>query len=200
MLKFEYFPCNVYRDEQPEWVDHATRVVQKYLNIYTSCGLLEQTCDMVNDTNLNFLKTYLLAVAPTVLKEQGYLTDKYEFYVKELWGQVFRPGAATNIHVHKNSQLCGWFFLKTPEKGSYPVYYDPRHLKEMIELDYVQEEHLVNASAQVHFNNIKPGTILFSNTWLKHQMSANNSTTETTAIHFTIGATEKNDSHFQTNR
>ena len=199
MLKFEYFPCNVYRDEQPDWVDHSTQVVQKYLNVYMSCGLLDQTSEMVNDTNLNFLKEYLISIAPAVLKEQGYLTDKYDFYVKSLWGQVFQPGASTNVHVHKNSQLCGWFFLKTPENGSYPVYYDPRHLKEMVELDYVQEKQLLHASSQVHFYNINPGTILFSNTWLKHQMSVNNGETETTAIHFIIDAKEKNDTHFQAN-
>ena len=114
MLKFEYFPCNVYRDEQPDWVDHSTQVVQKYLNVYMSCGLLDQTSEMVNDTNLNFLKEYLISIAPAVLKEQGYLTDKYDFYVKSLWGQVFQP-YGPNPPATGVSCLCrGWNSVSSP--------------------------------------------------------------------------------------
>ena len=51
--------------------------------------------------------------------------------------------------------------METPEGGAYPVYHEPRMNKQIVELDYVQGTELTNASSLVHFNNVKPGTILF---------------------------------------
>jgi hypothetical protein len=97
----------------------------------------------------------------------------------------------TNVHVHKNTQLSGWFFLETPENGAYPVYHDPRINKQMIELDYIQSAELTNASTQVHFNSVKPGTILIANSWMQHQLTQNNAQTQTKSVHFMISHRER---------
>ncbi len=60
--------------------------------------------------------------------------DKYELYVAGLWGQDVKCNGSTNVHVHKNSQMCGWFFLETPKGGAYPVYHEPRMNKQMDKL------------------------------------------------------------------
>jgi hypothetical protein len=76
--------------------------------------------------------------------------------------------------------------LDTPEGGAYPVYHEPRMNKQMIELDYVQGPELTNASPSVHFNNVKPGTILMANSWMQHQLTQNNSQEETKSVHFIV--------------
>jgi uncharacterized protein (TIGR02466 family) len=146
---------------------------------------------MANDPDLKFLVDYLLLASDTILREQGYDMDKYELYLSGLWGQDVKCTGGTNVHVHKNSQICGWFFLETPENGSYPVYYDPRMNKQMIELDYVQGPELTNASGYLHFNNVKPGTILFANSWMQHQLTPNASKEETRSIHFIVSHKER---------
>lgn len=191
MDRFEYFPSCVYRDEQPEWVDYTRQVVQKYYDKSASNGVLDQTDHMAGDPDLKFLVDYLLLASDTILREQGYNMDKYELYVSGLWGQDVKCNGSTNVHVHKNSQLCGWFFLDTPEGGAYPVYHDPRMNKQMIELDYVQGLGLTNASSSVHFNNIKPGTILMANSWMQHQLIQNNSQMETKSVHFIVSHKER---------
>jgi hypothetical protein len=103
-----------------------------------------------------------------------------------LWGQDVKCNGGTNVHVHKNSQICGWFFLETPEGGAYPVYHEPRMNKQMVELDYVWKPELTNASSFVHFDNIKPGTILMANSWMQHQLTQNNSQAETKSVHFIV--------------
>ena len=192
MNRFDYFSSCVYRDEQPDWVGYTSQVVKKYYDADQSNGVLDQTGHMANDPDLKFLVDYLVLASDTILREQGYDMDKYELYVSGLWGQDVKCTGGTNVHVHKNSQICGWLFLETPEGGSYPVYHDPRMNKPMVELDYVQGEELTNSSTFVHFNNVKPGTILMANSWMQHQLTQNNAKSETKSVHFIISHKDRN--------
>jgi len=191
MDRYDYFPSCVYRDEQPDWVAYTRQVVQKYHDQVAPNGMLEQTAHMANDPDLKFLVDYLVLASDTILREQGYDMDKYELYVSGLWGQDVKCNGGTNVHLHKNSQICGWFFLETPEGGAYPVYHEPRVHKQMVELDFVQRSELTNASSAVHFANVKPGTILMSNSWMQHQLTQNNAQEQTKSVHFIISHKER---------
>jgi len=188
---YAYFSSNVYRDEYPDWVEYTNQVTQKYYDNTQSNSPLIQTGQMKNDPDLKFLVDYLVQASDAILRDQGYDMNKYELYVSDLWGQGVHCHAGTNIHVHKNSQICGWFFLETPEKGSYPVFHDPRMNKQMVELDYVHGPKLTNANTSVHFNNLKPGTILMTNSWIQHQLTENTSQEQTKSIHFIISHRER---------
>jgi uncharacterized protein (TIGR02466 family) len=191
MDAYTYFPSVVYREEHPDWVGYTLQVAQKYYAAAQNGGVMAQTDHMANDPDLKFLVDYLVLASNTILREQGYDVDKYELYVSGLWGQDVKCNGSTNVHVHKNSQICGWFFLETPVGASYPVYHDPRMNKQMIELDYVQSTELTNASPTVHFNNVKPGTILMANSWIQHQLTPNMAQTETKSIHFIVSHKER---------
>ena len=191
MERYDYFVSHVYREELPDWVQYTRQVVQKYYNDTFDDGALLQTCTMAEDKDLKFLTDYLLLASDTILREQGYNMDKYELYVSGLWGQDVGCTGGTNVHVHKNSQLCGWFFLDTPPGGSYPVYYDPRNNKQMIELDSTQGVELTNASSQVHFNKVFPGTLIMANSWMQHQLTSNTSSEQTRSLHFIISHRER---------
>jgi uncharacterized protein (TIGR02466 family) len=191
MDAYTYFPSAIYREEHPDWVGYTLQVAQKYYAAAQNGGVMAQTDHMANDPDLKFLVDYLVLASNTILREQGYDVDKYELYVAGLWGQDVKCNGSTNVHVHKNSQICGWFFLETPEGGSYPVYHDPRMNKQMIELDYVQSTELTNASTTVHFNNVQPGTILMANSWMQHQLTPNMAQTETKSIHFIVSHRER---------
>lgn len=191
MDRFEYFSSCVYRDEQPEWVGYTRQVVQKYHDQVAPNGMLEQTAHMANDPDLKFLVDYLVLASDTILREQGYDMDKYELCVSGLWGQDVKCNGGTNVHVHKNSQICGWFFLETPEGGAYPVYHEPRMNKQMVELDHARGDTITHASSEVHFNNIKPGTILMANSWMQHQLTQNNTQEQTKSVHFIVSHKER---------
>jgi hypothetical protein len=115
MDAYPYFPSVVYREEHPDWVGYTKQVVQKYYDLTPGDGLLKQTGHMASDPDLKFLVNYLLLASETILRDQGYNMDLYELYVSSLWGQDVKCNGSTNVHVHKNSQLSGWFFLDTPE-------------------------------------------------------------------------------------
>ncbi len=188
---FAYFPSIIYRDEHPEWVDYTLKTTQKYFDFQNNQGTICQTSNMGNDLNMKFLVDYLLTTSQEILISQGYAIDRYEFYLSGLWGQEIKGFIGTDIHVHKNTQLCGWFFLESPEQGSYPVYYDTRMNKEMIELDMIFNGEITNATSSIHFNNVIPGTIILANSWMKHQLTPNMSDKPTKSIHFTISQRDK---------
>jgi hypothetical protein len=108
-----------------------------------------------------------------------------------LWAQETKNGAGTNVHVHKNSQICGWFFLDVPENGTYPIYHDTRMNKQMIELDYIQNDEVTAATPAIHFNNMRPGTAMFSNSWMQHQLGNGSSDLPTRCVHFIVSHKER---------
>lgn len=187
---FSYFPTLIYRDEHPEWTDYLKKVTEKYFMIDEKQTVF-QTSDMKNDSELQFLFDYLLRTSMNILEEQGYIISKYDFFISDLWGQEIKQGGFTDVHVHKNSQICGWIFLETPENGSYPLYYDTRMNKEIIELDAIVNDQIWASTSKIIFNNIFPGTVLLTNSWMKHQLTQNTSVHPTKAIHFIISHKDK---------
>jgi hypothetical protein len=188
---YAYFPALVYRDEHPEWVDYTKEVAQSYFDRAEQQGFVRQTEHMAFDPALKFLTDYLVDASVEILRQQGYLIERYDFYLSGLWGQEASLHGGTDIHVHKHSQVCGWLFLETPKDGAHPVYYDTRKNKEMVSLDTARSEELNNASQAVHFNSVKPGTVLFANSWMQHQMLPSRTEEKTVTIHFTVSHREK---------
>jgi hypothetical protein len=192
MDSFAYFPTVIYRDERPDLVEETLSVVNRAFNEtnQTNQGLI-QTKNLIDEFSLKTLMNYILLSSVNILKEQGYDVEKYDFYLSGFWGQELKKSNGTNVHLHKNSQICGWFFLEVPENGSFPIYYDTRVNKAMIELDFVQNNEIKIATDTIFFNNVLPGTVLFNNSWMKHQLSFNNSDLPTKCLHFIVCHKEK---------
>lgn len=192
MEGFAYFPAIVYRDERPEFIKDIRPVCLKYLEeVRDISPRLYQTRFIGGDEALGKFSEYILNASIEILSEQGYDTSKYNFYISGMWAQEVSKGQGTNAHVHKNSQICGWYFLDTPINGAYPVFYDTRSNKNIIELDFVQGDEITNATSSIHFNNLKPGTVLFNNSWMQHQNASGNSDLPTRCVHFIVSHRER---------
>lgn len=192
MQSFAYFPTNIYRDERPDLVEKVLPICIRHLNrIENSNFLFRQTANFNNEPVVLEIANYILLTSINILREQSYDVNKYDFYISGLWAQEINRGGGTNVHIHKNSQISGWLFLETPQNGSYPIYYDTRMNKSMIELDYIQGQEINNATNAIHFNNMVPGTVMFSNSWMQHQLTVNNSNSPTRCIHFIMSHKEK---------
>jgi len=192
MEGFAYFPAIVYRDERPDLVEKTLPICIQYLNqVRKPEWPMCQSANLGNDLALQEVANYILLSAVGLLKDQGYVVEKYDFYLQGLWAQEINRGGGTNVHIHKNSQMCGWFFLETPQGGSYPIYHDTRMNKPMTELDFVQGEEVSNATNTIHFNNMVPGSVMFANSWMQHQLTGSNADTPTRCIHFIVSHKER---------
>ena len=200
MDSFAYFPSTVYREEHPEWVDYTLKVCDKYFveqaKVHESaplpkCFPVLQTAHMANDPDLKYITDYFAQSSIGILRRQGYAVEKYDFVVSGMWGQNIGCYGGHNPHVHKNSQMTGLFFLNTPEGGSYPVFHDPRPARAMIELDAYPSQEVTEALSQVHFSNMRPGTFMFFNSWLPHQLTLSSTNEPTKFIHLMLSHKEK---------
>ncbi len=192
MEAFAYFPAIVYRDERPDLVEKVLPACKQHLNqVRQPNSPMTQSMHMGDNPILQEVANYILLSSVDILRWQGYSVEKYDFYLQGFWAQELSGGAGTNVHVHKNSQVCGWFFLETPENGSYPIYHDTRKNKEMVELDFVQGDEISNATNMINFNNVQPGTVLFSNSWMQHQLVGGVSDQPTICIHFIVSHKER---------
>ena len=192
MEGYAYFPAVVYRDERPDLAKEVLPTCVQYLDkVRNPERSMYQSAHLGNDPALRSVVDYLLLSAVDLLRGQGYMVERYDFYLQGLWAQEINRGGGTNVHIHKNSQICGWMFLETPEGGAYPLYHDPRMNKSMIELDFMQGEEITNATNTVHFNNMQPGTVMFGNSWMQHQLTGSNTDTPTRCIHFIVAHRER---------
>jgi hypothetical protein len=192
MEGFAYFPAIVYRDERPDLAEKVLPTCIQYLDqVCKPEGPMSQSAHLAHDPAFREVADYLLLSVVDLLRSQGYAVEKYDFYLSGLWAQEINRGGGTNVHVHKNSQMCGWFFLETPQGGAYPIYHDTRMNKSMIELDFVQGEEVTNATNTIHFNNMVPGSVMFANSWMQHQLTGSNADTPTRCIHFIVSHKER---------
>ncbi len=192
MEGFAYFPAIVYRDERPDLAEKVLPAcVQKLDEVRQPGWPMVQSAHLGHDPAIREVADYFLLSAVDILRSQGYAVEKYDFYLSGLWAQEVSKGGGTNVHVHKNSQICGWFFLETPEGGAYPIYHDTRMNKGMVELDFVQGGEVTNATNTIHFNNMVPGTVMFGNSWMQHQLTGSNADTPTRCIHFIVSHKER---------
>ena len=192
MEGFAYFPAIVYRDERPDLVEKVLPTCIQYLDqVRKPDWPMCQSAHLGHDPAFREVADYILVSTVDLLRGQGYSVDRYDFYLSGLWAQEIRRGAGTDVHVHKNSQMCGWFFLEAPQGGAYPIYHDTRMNKSMIELDFVQGLEVSNATNNIHFNNMLPGTVMFANSWMQHQLTSSNAETPTRCIHFIVSHKER---------
>ncbi len=189
MESYAYFPSVVYRDEKPKLIKSFGG---SFLDNTRDPGVpFWQSESLVGRSEFDGFSTYILEEANKILFSQGYSCEKYDLYLSSLWAQEVIRGGATDVHHHKNSQLSGWIFLEVPENGAYPIYYDSRILKGMVELDFIQGNEIVNATGAIHFNNVIEGTVLISNSWLNHQLVSGATDKPTRCLHFTVSHKEK---------
>lgn len=194
MEAYAYFPCYVYRDEKPDWVADVLSGSQSHfveIENQPSSAPVFQTANMIANSSLGFLQNYFYDVAVGILVSQGFRTDLYDFYVSGMWGQDIGCHGGHIPHYHSQSLLVGFFFLEVPEGGSYPIFHDPRPAKLATDLWYDPNDEVTYATQSVHFNNVKPGTFLFANSWLSHQIATSNSQNHTKFIHFTLSHKER---------
>ena len=190
---FGYFTSLIYREERPDWVREVSDKAAPYIDeMRQGCSFpVLQTNSMINDPGLSFLRDAFFHASVGALKEQGYDLDRYEFFVNGMWLQEIHESGGHNFHVHANTQMCGLYFLESSDGGGYPIFKDPRSSKYCVDLFAVVQPNVTNATPEIHFDNIAPGSFFVFNAWLPHAISTNTSKAPTRFLHFTLTHREK---------
>jgi len=205
MNKLDCFWSSIYYHNINDWIDPINSVCDQYINLSkekykdkiingNDFGLnyCSEFTELSSDKRLEEFKNYIFQTSFNILDEQGYNMNLYNLALKHMWVQEFPKsgGGHHNSHVHPNSHISGFYFLKCSKKTSYPLFHDSRIMKKMTQLIEKTRESITNASEQISFG-IEPGMFIFFNSYLEHQFTLDSGKDEFRFIHFNIQAVEK---------
>ena len=194
MEYFQYFPSWVCREELPELVEKTLNDVIPFIDTYREIQTdrrVIQTENLNNTPQFSRIGRIFLEKAERVLEDQGYTTSMYNLDVSQLWGQALLMGGGQYQHTHFDAVICGLYFLKTPPKGGYPIFLDPREAKLACDLISPERKEITAATPRIHFNNVIPGTLLMFNNWLPHMVTPNAGEEETVYLHVIVQKNRK---------
>jgi len=205
LIKQDYFFTPIYFYNLIDWVDDLNNKCNKYIDIVKKnnenflinnkdLGFTyhSQPDDLLKDYEFDNFKKFIYEKSSYILNEQGYNISLYDLKIKELWVQEFAKdgGGHHNSHIHSNSHISGFYFLKCSDKTSYPIFHDPRLHKKMNQL---QEKDVTNFTNSSELISLKPtpGLFVFFNSFLEHQFSLDLGLEPFRFIHFNIQAVLK---------
>jgi uncharacterized protein (TIGR02466 family) len=210
--KSYYFSTPIYMVQKPEWVEKVDKACEKYIikakNHYQKIitkrdnllgkkigdhGLSYNSGSIVNDPELSELQAYIGLHSWIFLQEMGYDLTHQDMYWTEFWVQQFgsKGGGHHEGHIHSNNHVSGFYFLRCSEKTSFPMFLEPRYIKEMTQLPLAKK---LNADApaidKVKYSP-KPGTLIFFPAYLEHQYVVDNGVEDFRFIHFNLQCIRK---------
>jgi uncharacterized protein (TIGR02466 family) len=102
-----------------------------------------------------------------------------------LWVNILKPGAAHSGHIHPHSVISGTVYVSTPKGASALKLEDPR-LPLMMAAPPRRPDAPEDARAFVYLTP-EPGTVFMWESWLRHEVPANQARTDRISISFNYG-------------
>jgi uncharacterized protein (TIGR02466 family) len=210
-ITFEtYFNSPIYLGEVKELINPLIKATDKYINESKKInikvikqrekdfrkkigdfGLSYHSTTLLNDNNFDTLKFYIDDRALEIFDHMGYDLTNYKIKWSEFWVQEFAKNGGGNHegHIHYNTHLSGFYFLKCSDRTSFPVFHDPRPAKLMSQLPLKNKEEITLGSEQIHFK-IVPGALMLFPSFLEHQFVVDAGVDPFRFIHFNLTAVQ----------
>lgn len=188
-----YFPTVIYTIEKPEFLEPVGRIAEEALAEARKKTTLNEiypvhmTGNLYDKPDIIPFQYYVGQTAANILVDQGYNLNGFETYFSEMWCQEHFKHSGMDQHTHgAGSQIVGFYFLEAPENGSRVVFHDPRAGKPLISWAEQDMTKATFASNMINFE-AKPGLLMFTNAWLPHSFTRNESDKPMKFIHFNLG-------------
>jgi uncharacterized protein (TIGR02466 family) len=188
-----YFPTVIYTIEKPEFLEAVNKIAEEELvEVRKKTPLHEiypvhMTGNLFDKPEIIPFQFYVGQTAFNILNEQGYNLDGFETYFSEMWCQEHYKHSGMDQHTHgAGSQIVGFYFLEVPDNASRVIFHDPRAGKPLISWAEQDPSKATFASNMINFE-AKPGMLMFTNAWLPHSFSRNESDKPMKFIHFNLG-------------
>lgn len=131
------------------------------------------------------LKTLLDRHAKTFAADLSLDLRGGKLRMDSLWINILKPGAAHSGHIHPHSVISGTVYVETPPGASALKLEDPR-LPLMMAAPPRQADAPEAAQTFVYLQP-QPGTIYMWESWLRHEVPANQAKTPRVSISFNYG-------------
>ena len=186
------FAAPVYIIDKPEFLEVTRKVAQKFVEKRKEEIELNPMYPVYMTEAINYdpemleFANYVAQTAWNILNEQGYAMENYGTHFESMWCQEHHKSSMMEKHIHGNGvQMTGFYFLDCPENSSRVVFHDPRDAKVITSLPEVDTNNATHGSNMINFVP-KEGQLMFSNAWLPHSFTKNESDKPIRFIHFNV--------------
>lgn len=188
MQELHCFSSVIAYDYFPEWVEPCNQVADRVLKETDNKNVIvNHGYNIHMEPEVKNIANEIGVLTRKFLTDQGYDLTKYSLIFESFWPQEFSKNGWSyhDIHVHPNTYVSGFLFLKCGENTSYPMFHDPRPGKNMLQLPELDKEKITLASASVHLKP-KPGILMMFNSFLPHSYGLHDGVEDFRFIHYTI--------------
>ena len=186
------FSAPVYVIEKPEFLKVARKVAKKFIDKRKNVVDLNPVYPVYMTENLNYepemqeFSNFAAQCAWNILSGQGYAMENFTTYFESMWCQEHHINSAMERHIHGNGVLMtGFYFLDCPKDATRAIFHDPRDAKVITSLPERDPLAATHASNMINLEP-KEGALMFSNSWLPHSFTKNQSKKPVRFIHFNI--------------
>jgi uncharacterized protein (TIGR02466 family) len=131
------------------------------------------------------LKTKLDRHAKAFARDLAFDLGGGRLKLDSLWVNILKPGAAHSGHIHPHSVISGTVYVSTPKGSSALKLEDPR-LPLMMAAPPRRPDAPEDVSAFVYLTP-EPGTVFMWESWLRHEVPANQAKSDRISISFNYG-------------
>ena len=200
-----YFNTTIWSEQKPEFVKSLTKASNKYIKAaknfseakayikkFGDFGRSYHSTPLTVDNDFLDFRNYIGQKSWEYLDHQGFDMQQYTTLFSEMWVQEFakKGGGNHSAHVHWNTHVNGFYFLKASEQTSYPVFHEPRTGARATKLHMKQHKGIYPGTELVHFKP-EPGLLIFFPGYLEHEFSVDYGNTPFRFIHFNVSAVLK---------
>jgi uncharacterized protein (TIGR02466 family) len=187
-----HFSSVFYSISKPGFLDSVKEVSQEALALSKSqqdpnaIHLAVMSTGINGDARIVDFETFIAQSAWTILDSQGFDMTNFSTFVNELWCQEHSQYSTMPQHTHQfGVQISGFYFLETPENSSMVELHDPRPGKVQASLPMKNPENITESNNSV-FIRPEPGMFIFTNSWLPHSFTLNQSKEVSRFVHFNV--------------
>jgi uncharacterized protein (TIGR02466 family) len=186
------FSCPVFRVNKPEYLDVTRKISKKFIakrkkEIELNPNYPVYMTEAINyDPEMLEFANFVAQVSWDILSSQGYAMELFSTYFTEMWAQEHHQNSAMDKHIHGNGcVISGFYFLDVPKDSSKMVFHEPKDSKTITNLPERNMADATHASSMINFEP-EEGQLIFTNSWLPHSFTKNESKKPIRFIHFNV--------------
>jgi len=201
-----YFVTPIWNEIKPDFVKSLNKASDPYikeakknkeakahLKAHGDFGRAWHSTQLVTDTKFMDFRNYVGQKCWEFLDHSGFDMRRYTTFFEQMWVQEFakKGGGHHSAHVHWNTHVNGFYFLKASEKTSYPVFHDPRTGARATALHMKPNIKGVWSGHELFHIKPEPGLLIFFPGYVQHEFSVDHGKEPFRFIHFNITAVLK---------
>ncbi len=177
------------KDRNKKIIKKRDKTMKKKLGDF---GLSHHSTSLIDLPQFEILQNYVTNRSKEILDHMGYDLTNYVLKWSEFWVQEFseKGGGRHEGHIHYDSHVSGFYFLKCSDKTSFPIFHDPRHAKIMSQLPLKNVNEVSFGNPLINFKPV-PGTLIMFPSFLEHEFSLDLGIESFRFMHFNLQAVRK---------